>query len=719
MFRKTLRLLLTLLYRVKLLGLENLEQAGQRVLIVANHASFLDPVLLWAFLPEDVVFGINTYIAEAFWVKPFLRFGRVVPLDPANPMSLKTLAQHLRANERVVLFPEGRITVTGALMKIYDGAGLVADKADAPVLPVRIDGAQFTPFSRMRGILRLRWFPPIKVNVLPPRRLELPAEIAGEERRMRLGSMMEDVMTDMVFDACDRNISLFQALLDARNIHGGGKVVLEDMKREPVTYNGLITRILALGGKLAGLSEEGEAVGVLLPNAIASVAVFFGLNRLGRVPALLNYTAGANVLLSACNTAQVKTVVTARRFIDMAKLEDALAELQTQVKVVFLEDLADSLSLLDKAKAVLGSQALRWQRQADGMGEKTAVILFTSGSEGMPKGVALSHANLLANRDQIGAKLDFNAQDRVMNVLPLFHSFGLTAGALAPLLSGMYSFLYPSPLHYKTIPEVAYDINATILFAANTFLAGYAKHAHPYDFYSVRLVFAGAEKLMPETRKAWSDKFGIRVLEGYGVTEASPALAVNTPMHCRHGSVGRLLPGIQYKLEPVEGIEAGGRLHVKGPNIMQGYLLPAEPGKLVPPPAGWHDTGDVVEVDAEGYVFIKGRVKRFAKIGGEMVSLTAAEEMAHRLWPDNLHAAISLPDPHKGERIVLVTDRIDAERAQLLEHARKEGHSELQIPRTVRVLNPLPMLGVKIDYQGVRAWLEKVEEPGMDRPMPL
>jgi len=719
MFRKTVRWILTRLYRVRLIGAEHLDRAGERVLIVANHASFLDPVLLWAFLPEDIIFGINTHIAQAFWVKPALRFGRVLPLDPANPMSVKTLTHHLRENRRVVLFPEGRITVTGALMKIYDGAGLIADKADAPVLPVRIDGAQFTPFSKLRGILRLRWFPPITLNVLPPRRLELPDSVTGDLRRERLGAMLEDVMTEMVFETCDRRRSLFQALLDARKIHGGGKIVLEDIQRKPVTYNGLITRILALGGKLAGLTESGEAVGVLLPTAIACVVVFFGLSSRGRIPALLNYTAGANGLLSACKTARIKTVITARRFIEMAKLEDELALLQSQVKVVFLEDVAASIGLVDKAKALAGGWGLRAYRECGGEGDKPAVILFTSGSEGEPKGVVLSHANLLANRDQLAAKIDLNAQDRLLNVLPLFHSFGLTAGTLTPLLSGMFSFLYPSPLHYRVIPEVAYDINATILFATNTFLTGYAKNAHPYDFYSLRYVFAGAEKLMPETRKLWSDKFGIRVLEGYGVTETSPALAVNTSMHCRQGSVGRLLPGIAHRLEPVEGIAGGGKLHVTGPNIMLGYFLPGEPGRLVPPASvfgtGWHDTGDVVEVDAEGYVFIKGRVKRFAKVGGEMVSLTAVEEIAGRLWPGSLHATATQAHPQKGEQIVLITTQAGAGRPALLEQVRKEGYSEIHLPRSIHVLEEMPLLATgKIDYRAVAAWLETQGDAGRD-----
>jgi acyl-[acyl-carrier-protein]-phospholipid O-acyltransferase/long-chain-fatty-acid--[acyl-carrier-protein] ligase len=710
MLRKLVRFVLAFCYRVRLVGEENLQRAGGRVLIVANHASFLDPVLLWAFMPDDVTFAINTHLSKAFWIRPVLRFSRVLPLDTGNPMSVKTLTHHLRENRRVVLFPEGRITVTGALMKIYDGAGLIADKADAKVLPVRIDGAQYTPFSRMRGILRLRWFPAITLNILPPVKLELPAELTGDGRRTRLGSLLEDLMTDMVFSTGDRTRTLFQALLDARKIHGGGRVVLEDMQRKPVTYNGLVTRSLALGGKLAQFTAEGEAVGVLLPGTVNTVAVIFGLGSRRRIPAMLNYSAGVGNVLAACATAKIGTVVTARRFIELAKWENELAELQAKLRVVFLEDMAAALGPVDKALALLASLGLGRRGARFGKACEPAVILFTSGSEGLPKGVVLSHANLLANCDQLTAKIDLNAHDRLLNVLPLFHSFGLTAGTLTPLFSGMFSFLYPSPLHYRIIPEVAYDINATILFATNTFLAGYAKNAHPYDFYSVRMVFAGAERLMPETRRVWSDKFGIRILEGYGVTETSPALAVNTAMHCRTGSVGRLLPGIRYQLEQVEGIAEGGKLHVAGPNVMLGYLLPGEPGKQVKPCSifgpGWHDTGDLVTVDADGYVFIRGRVKRFAKIGGEMISLTAVEELAARLWPENLHTAASVPDPQKGERIILITDRAGAERTQLMEHVRKEGFSEIHLPRAIHVLEPMPILATgKIDYQAVLAWL--------------
>ena len=279
------------------------------------------------------------------------------------------------------------------------------------------------------------------------------------------------------------------------------------------------------------------------------------------------------------------------------------------------------------------------------MPDEPAVVLFTSGSEGMPKGVALSHANVLANREQVAARIDFSSQDMILNALPLFHSFGLTTGTLLPLLSGMRTFFYPSPLHYRIVPEIAYDVNATLLFGTNTFLAGYARFAHPYDFYSVRYAFAGAEKLKDETRRVWTDKFGVQVFEGYGTTETSPVLAANTPIDMRAGTVGRFLPGIEYALDPVPGVE-GGRLSVRGPNVMLGYLKHDKPGVIQPPAtergAGWYDTGDIVTIDADGFVTIQGRAKRFAKIGGEMISLAAVEELAARAWPDAQHAVRQL-----------------------------------------------------------------------------
>ncbi len=706
------RAVLSFLYKARITGREHYDAAGERVLIVANHTSYLDPLLLWAFLPDDVTFAINTQVADRWWVKPALRFVRVFTMDPTNPMSSKALTRYLQRDRKAVIFPEGRITVTGALMKIYDGAGLIAEKSAAVIVPIRVDGAQYTPFSRLHGVVRLRWFPRISLNFLPPRTIaQAPRQAANGSRRRSAGTVLSDLMSEMIFATSDRRQTLFAAVLDARRVHGGRRLVLEDIRRKPVSYNQLITQALVLGTALAAEVAAGRALGVLLPSSAGTVALLLGLQLHRAVPAMLNYSLGHDSLLLSCRLAQIDTVITSRRFLQVAKLEQTADQLQQQIRLIFLEDLAGRITLADKIRGVVAARTADfWYRDDPSIPDKPAVILFTSGSEDVPKGVVLSHANLLSNRAQLAARVDFTAQDIVLNALPLFHSFGLTAGTLLPLLSGMLTFLYPSPLHYRVIPEVAYDINATILFGTNTFLAAYAEHAHPYDFYSMHYVFAGAEKLQTDTRRLWSEKFGIRILEGYGATETSPVLAVNTMMHYREKTVGRLLPGIQHQLEPVPGIERGGRLHVAGPNVMLGYLLSAQPGELVPPSSsygpGWYDTGDIVDIDDEGFVTISGRAKRFAKIAGEMVSLTRVEELAARAWPNVLSAALAQPDSKKGEQIVLCTQQPNAARDALIRRAKAEGFGELLIPREVRSVSAIPLLATgKVDYQTLQKQL--------------
>jgi len=709
--RWLLRHVLRLAYSVRVTGLEHYEQAGRRVLIVANHTSFLDAALLAAFLPDRLTFAINTEISKRWWIKPLLKIVDAFPLDPTNPYSLKSLIRYIEQDKRAAIFPEGRITVTGSLMKIYPGPGLVADKSGAMVLPIRIDGAQYTPFSRLRGRVRLRWFPPITLTILPPRRLEVPAEVRGRERRRVAGKLLADLMTEMMFATSNFRRTIFGALLDARRVHGGRHVIVEDVERAPLTYNQLIVRVLLLGRIFAEDTKRGEIVGVMLPNAIGAVATFFGLQAHGRVPAMLNYTLGAKSLLAAIEAAQIRRIYTSERFVVAAKLEHLVAKLREVATVVYLEDLRERIAPWLKIKAAVESRfaGAFYARRRVVTGEP-AIVLFTSGSEGMPKGVVLSHSNVLANREQVAARIDFSSQDVILNALPLFHSFGLTAGTLLPLLSGMRTFFYPSPLHYRIVPEMAYDVNATIMFGTNTFLAGYARFAHPYDFYSVRYVFAGAEKLKDETRRVWTDKFGVQVFEGYGTTETSPGLATNTPVDLRAGTVGRFLPGIEYALDPVPGVE-GGRLSVRGPNVMLGYLKHDKPGVIQPPSTergtGWYDTGDIVTIDADGFVTIQGRAKRFAKIGGEMVSLAAVEELATRTWPEAQHACVSLPDFQKGEQLILVTTRADAQRADLSARARSDGMSELHVPKRIVPVPQIPLLGSgKADYTAVLALVE-------------
>ena len=702
MLKIILRWILTLIFKVEVKGLENYKKAGDRVLIIANHSSFLDPLLLGVFLPGKVTFAINTQIAKRWWLKPFINLTGFFPMDPTHPLSLKNLIHHLRKPSNTVLFPEGRITVTGSLMKVYDGTGMVADKSGATILPVRIEGAQFTHFSRLQNIVRLRFFPKITLQILPPTKVTVAKELRGKNRRHACGLVLTDIMTDMMFTTSHYQQTLFSALIEAKGIHGGKHTVAEDLDRQPLSYNTLITRSIAIGNALTKITKKGENVGIFLPNSTKTLNVVLGLQLHDRVPAMLNYSTGASGMISACHTAQVNTVLTSRRFIELGKFDQDATQLAENLNLVYLEDLGEKISGLDKLQALIQAKTVRfWYPRGQHNPDSPAVVLFTSGSEGAPKGVVLSHKNILANHKQVAARINFNAQDTVLNFLPMFHSFGFTVGTMLPIMSGMTTFFYPSPLHYSIIPEIAYDINATIMFGTNTFLAAYGKKAHAYDFYNIRYVVAGAEKLHDNTRKLWADKFGIRILEGYGATETSPVAAVNTPMFYKAGTVGRLLPNMQYKLEHIPGIEGAGKLHLYGENIMQGYLLADNPGKLVPPSSiyglGWYDTGDIAHVDEENYVTIKGRSKRFAKISGEMVSLTATEQLITDIWPDTQHIVVSIPDEKKGEQLVLITTQENVTNKELKQKA--PGVANISLPKKFITVEKLPVLATgKVNY---------------------
>jgi acyl-[acyl-carrier-protein]-phospholipid O-acyltransferase / long-chain-fatty-acid--[acyl-carrier-protein] ligase len=677
-------------FRLEVTGLENVAKAGDNAIIALNHVSFLDPPLAMALLPKRPVFAIDVAMSKQWWIQPFLKFVRTMALDPLKPMALRTIINAVRDGNMLVIFPEGRITITGSLMKIYDGAAMIADKSDAMVVPVRIDGPEVTIFSRLKNTqVRRRLFPKITVTLLEPVKLSVDPEFKGRKRRLAAGAALYDVMSNLMYRTTPTDRTVVEAIIKAAAIHGGKWRIIEDPLSGSLTYKRLLQATAILGAKLMPLALEGRAVGVMLPTSNGAVVTLLALMSGGRVPAMLNFTSGAANILGACRAAEIDTVVTARAFVEKARLEKLIAQIEQHVHIVYLEDVRKTVSFGDKLRGALRAKKPLVARKPDDW----AVILFTSGTEGMPKGVVLSHRNVLTNVAQAEARIDFGREDKLFMALPAFHSFGFTGGIVLPLISGVPTYFYPSPLHYRTVPELVYGICATYLFGTDTFLAGYARMANPYDFRSLRYIVAGAEPIKESTRRTYLEKFGLRILEGYGVTEAAPTLAVNTPMFNKFGTVGRLLPGIEARLEKVEGVEEGGRLYVRGPNIMLGYLRADKPGVLETPAEGWYDTGDIVAIDEQGYVAIKGRAKRFAKIGGEMISLAAVEMLAAELWPSYNSAVVALPDPRKGERLVLVTDKHSATRGDFQAYARSKHASELMFPSEVLVLDKLPLLG--------------------------
>lgn len=704
------RSIFSLFYRVEVKGMENYRKAGKRTVIIANHLSYIDPILIATYIPENIQFAINMSVAKEWWVKPFLKLVCTYPIEPNNPMAIKSLIDEVKKNKKIAIFPEGRISLTGALMKVYEGPAMIADKSNATILPIRVDGTQFTCFSKIRGVLKTKFSVrrKITITILPPEKVNPSENLDSRERRKYISQALYDIMRDMMFESSDYKETLFQSLINSAKLFGMNTKILEDIDGNGSNYRTIFLKSFVLSDLIAKQTEIGEKVGLMLPNMVGSVITFFAMQSSGRVPAIINFTSGANNVIASCMTAQIKIIYTSLRFVKKAGLGELVRLVSEQgVKIIYLEDSRKHIRPLLKIKAIIGSifpqiyYEYLCPKRDD---QQPSVILFTSGTEGKPKAVALSHRNIQSNRCQALAIIDFNPHDLAFNALPLFHSFGMTA-TMIMVLGGVKTFLYPSPLHYRIIPEVIYDIGATIMFGTDSFLAAYASYAHAYDFYSMRYVIAGAEKLKEKTRQVWLNKFGIRILEAYGVTEASPAIAANTPMYYKAGSVGRFLPKIEYFLKPVEGIQNGGKLCVKGPNIMLGYMKPENPGVIEAPFVeklgnDWYDTGDIVSVDSEGYITILGREKRFAKIAGEMISLVAVEELVSKI--DNcqsMHAAICVPDDKKAEQILLFTTIKDLTREQIAKEAKEMAVSELYIPKIIVVIIEIPLLASgKTDY---------------------
>lgn len=509
------------------------------------------------------------------------------------------------------------------------------------------------------------------------------------------------------FKESSAHINLFGALLRARRRYGGKTEAIIDADDRVLTYTEIIRASIALGSALKRETQPGN-VGVLLPTGAATIITFFGLQTIGRVPAMLNFSAGTHNLRAAFKAAKIDTVITAHRFIEIGGLEKFIEEIAPHVRLVYLEDVRETVKTSDKIKAVIGPLLPKMVLNSPPY-KKPGVILFTSGTEGNPKGVVLSHKNLVANCEQVRSHIELLPDDVLFNPLPTFHCFGLTAGSLLPLFIGIKVALYPSPLHVKIIPERIKKTGATLAFGTDTFMNRYARAGKEGDLSGLRFAICGAEQVRDETRAFVKKKYNLTILEGYGATEAAPVVAANQIGANKPGTVGRLLPGMESRVEPIPGIAKGGRLFIKGPNIMMGYLTVDKPGELQALADGWHDTGDVVEIDDDGYIAIRGRVKRFANIAGETVSLAVVESCAKAVWPDNEHVALIQPDPKKGEQIVVLSDCPDASRPLIQSWAQSHGVAELSVPRKVYVVDEIPLLGTgKVDYVGAQKMLDEI-----------
>ena len=702
--RSIFRSLLKVFFRVDVSGVANLQKAGSKTLIIANHVSLLDGVLIAAYLPRKITFAIDSDWGAKWYVKLFGGLVDFCPLNPTNPLAIRTMIDEVNKNKTVMIFPEGRISVTGSLMKVYEGAGVIAAKTGAKIVPLRIDGAQYSKFSYLGQMVKTQMFPKIKMFVLPPCELNVDDGLPMREKRKAVSLKLHDLMASMIYRTSDKNIPLFNSLLKAERLYGSNHKIALDMQKKTLTYRQFILKSYVLGAAYKKALPNDKNIGVLLPNSLANAVNFFALQYAGKVPVMLNFSLGLSQFSSCLHTAKIKTVVTSKKFIEQGKLthlEQAVKDSGCQL--IYLEEFALAINLVTKFKGLkkyLRREEVKLETQ------NPAVILFTSGSEGLPKAVLLSHQNIQANVLQLRLSVPFNSKDVFLNALPMFHSFGLTVGTVLPLLNGVKVCLYPSPLHYRIIPELAYDLQATAIIGTDAFLYGYGRMASSYDFFPIRFAVAGGEKLKEHTSEVWMKKFGVRIFEGYGTTELAPVISVNTPMYYKENTVGRILPEIEYKLQKVEGVTDAGKLLLQGDNVMLGYIMPDKPGVLQKQ-HGWYDTGDIVKIDDEGFVSICGRVKRFAKIGGEMVSLTAVEQTLEKIYPEVSLGIVAVNDKNKGEKIVLVTAEKNVQLAEIRKYFKNAGLSELWCPKEIFYLKNMPLLGSgKFDYLTAKKLLE-------------
>ena len=728
MLRHLFHLLLRTCFRFRAYGIESLKTPGP-VLLVPNHVSWIDFLFLWVVLDLDWRFVVSSIAARYSWLhRKIMLNRRTFPIDPASPYAVRHMAEHLQKRGRLVLFAEGQITRTGTLMKLFDGTGFLLHKTHAQVVTCYLRGANRLRWSRQPGWRR--WRPEVTAHFSPVLTAPACEGLSTAQARTQLTTWLRDQMVEQQF-ATEMEFgpaTVPEAIVESAR-QQPDRVVLEDATMTGMPYRRLLIGAELLGNELAEHLAPGVGrVGLLLPNVNAMPVVLLGLWAHGKVPAVLNFSTGTPTMLTCAQLAGLQQIVTSRAFLERARLKlDALTE--AGIELLYLEDLRNRIGGGAKLAAALrmrfAPRSLLRHAPYSGPGSdprasslaprasSPAVILFTSGSEGVPKGVELTHRNLLANIRQMLAVIDVTDADRIFNALPTFHSFGLTVGTLLGLIRGLYVFLYPSPLHYRLIPNVVYDRNCTVFLGTNTFLNGYARRAHPYDFRCLRYLFAGAEKVQDETARVWAQRFGVRILEGYGATECSPAISVNLPMAPKHGTAGRLMPGMELRLEAVEGVADAGRLFVRGPNVMRGYLN-ADADAKFQALGGWYYTGDIVSVEADGFITIRGRMKRFAKVSGEMVSLTAVEDALAGAFPHYGQrcevAVLARPDEDKGEVLLAVTNEPKLRLDEVRTAIKGRGLTNLCVPREVKFVKEIPKLGTgKVNHRELAAQLAKAE----------
>jgi acyl-[acyl-carrier-protein]-phospholipid O-acyltransferase / long-chain-fatty-acid--[acyl-carrier-protein] ligase len=695
-------------HRIRIEGLDRIPRHYEKLILIANHASYLDGVIIWTYLRLPFKIIVDRDIVLKPWLKPFLKNDNIVPIDSMNPYALKEVIRTVNDGFPLLVFPEGRRTSTGNIMKIYDGAGFVAYRTGADILPIYIKNTYNTLFARKHGGRHI--FAKVTVTIGQTQKGINLDHMANKRRKKEATRTLYRLLCEVCLEAHNRPSTLGREFVRICK-ENGKRLALSDSTGARVSYKKSLIGAFALGRFVCRATKDTEkTIGVLLPNLSVTAMLFIGLQLFRKVPALLNYTSGPVALRQALELADIDTVITSRQFLERIRLSTNVFGVR---HLLFLEDLKQRIGPQDKALAFFNALFPgHFQRMTPGDEKASACILFTSGSEGVPKGVPLSHENIITNIYQGLSRVDVSREDYFLNVLPIFHSFGLTAGTILPLFGNAKIFFHVSPLHYRIVPELAYVNECTILLATNTFLAGYARRGNAYDFRSMRYIFCGGEALSESVFQHYARIFGIRVISGYGTTECSPIISMNSAVQNEYGTVGTILPGMEYRLVPVEGIDdkggTVGRFFVRGGNVMKGYLKNEKANhKYLVEDKGWYDTGDVIEITEDGFLRIVGRLKRFAKVSGEMISLAAVEEaLIRELGGRKDIAVMAIKDAVKGERLVIITNNSQLGSKEVRGLLRGQGFSDLAVPGDVRFVKEIPKLGTgKIDYLALQQML--------------
>jgi acyl-[acyl-carrier-protein]-phospholipid O-acyltransferase/long-chain-fatty-acid--[acyl-carrier-protein] ligase len=690
---------LKLFFKIKFNNFNNYQKAKKGTIFISNFTSYLD-VFIYSTLPNTPIIAIAKPLQSNIILNFLFKIFQIKILEDNNFSEIINLIKNIKNGQNYIIFPEIQPNYKGSITKIYEDILLIANKNQANIIPITIDGSHNSIFAKKNINLKKKLYNNINIYFGKSHKIKLNDNLNRKALRKEAKNLLFKIMSENYYDSIDKDKILFQKLLDIiKKIKN--KLIFTDPNHNHINYKKLILGSIILGNKISKETIGEKRIGLLLPNVSGALVTFFALQLIGKIPAILNFSNGTDRLLHSIKNSGLKYIYSSKLFIEKSKLQKFIELSENEgVKIIYLEDVKSDINIFDKISAIFNSKIIHKYLAKINQSNPNdiAIILFTSGSEGNPKAVALTHKNINSNIAQISAIIDFNPNDRIFNALPIFHSFGLVIGSLLPILSGISSYFYPSPIHYDKIPNLIYRFGTTISFGTNYFLKKYADNADNLDFSSVRYIFAGAETITSETKNIYFEKFGIRILEGYGATETSPVVTLNTPRSNKANSIGQILPKIDYKIQKIENIEGGGELLVKADNVMKGYLDPKNPDKIKLQ-KGFYNMRDIVTIDEDNHVKITGRTKRFIKIAGEMVSLNIIESYIRKISPNHIHAVISFISDDSKEDMILYSEDKDLTMDRINDFFKKNNIGKIFIPRNIAYRKDIPILNSgKIDY---------------------